>query len=284
MEQYVNYLPQFKGFGIADAEMEKMAKSLLVLKPEDYERLGCAVPKDDAPIVGLLLGREDGHYCSDEDLVKALASAGLRVLFMNYSNHLRQLSKCAALVLPGGCFNTPEWYYTDAKVADQGKYPNQRCRAYIECFKFAMAIGMPVLGICAGMQVMAAECGLKLYRSQDYVETPLHHQTQERLAHYIDLLPNKPFSVMMGVQWRLPVNSRHSELLAPVRVQQEELGIKNLPLNIYALATDGVPEAVGKMEKGLLGVQWHPENYAAHGDEMQQRIFNWLVEKARNFQ
>lgn len=253
---------------------------LLTLKPEDYGRYGCDVPPLNAPQVGLLFGREDGYFCSPEDLVKALVLAGFRVLFLDYEQHLLQIPFCNALVLPGGSFDTPEWYYVDAKSNDRKKYPSKRCRAYADSLHFALAKRMPVLGICVGMQVMAAEMGLKLYRSQDYVETPLQHNTLEVLAHHVDLLPNTPFYNLMDEKWRLPVNSRHTALVAPMRVQKEELETEKLPLDFYAFATDGIPEAIGKMEQGILGVQWHPENYAAAGDKMQLRIFDWLVTKA----
>ena len=149
--------------------------------------------------------------------------------------------------------------------------------------KFATSFGMPVLGIDVGMQVIAAEKGFKLYRSQKYFESPYSHKTEVPVAHHIDLVEGTLFGEMMDNARRLGVNSRHSEFVAPLRVQCELLKLaseENLPLEVYALATDGIPEAIGNMEAGILGVQWHPETWAAAGDDLQQRLFKWLVRKA----
>ena len=283
MEKNVTYLPQFKGYGIADSDWKKM-KDLLTLAPEDYARFGCSEPDDDAPIIGILMGREPKHYCINEDYVKALAMAGAGIVFLDYKNYSLQLAMCDGVLLPGGSFKTPEWYYTDAKFDDSDGYPNKRAKAYAECFAFALETGKPVLGICAGMQVIAAEMGFKLYRSADYIESPWKHKTTAPIAHQVELVDGTPFKKMMGDSWRLKVNSRHSEMLAPVKVQHELLGFAPdtaLPLEVYAVAIDGVPEAIGAMSNGILGVQWHPENMAAAGDETQLRIFQWLVSNSK---
>lgn len=286
MKLKLSYFPQFEGFGIADADWVPLSKEkglpIMCLSEDDYKIIGCEKPNATAPVIGVLLGREPDHYCLQVDYVKALTKAGANIVLLDYKNYDIQLTFCSGLLLPGGAFETPDWYYSDAKEND-GDYPNVRSKAYAESLKFATSLGMPVLGICAGMQVIAAERGLKLYRSAEYFESPLHHKTKSAMAHHIDLVEGTPFRAMMDDAWRLPVNSRHSEFVAPIRVQRELLELKpdeDLPYDVYALATDGIIEAIGNMDAGILGVQWHPENLAAAGDELQQRLFNWLVEKA----
>lgn len=272
----ISYYPQFKGYGIADKELKKV-KGLPLLSIGDDE---------NAVTVGVLMGREPEHYCLQEDYVEALRKSGANVVLMDYENHLLQLATCDALLLPGGSFETPKWYYADAKTGVSDHYPCQRAQAYAECLKYAKKVGMPILGICAGMQIIAAEAGMKLYPSFDYIETPLKHKSTEAFAHRVQVVSDTPFAELMENLFWLKVNSRHIELLAPARVQHELLGLapnEALPLQIYGLANDGVIEALGDMDKGILGVQWHPENLAVAGDALQQKIFDWLVSKASAF-
>ena len=286
MKLKLSYYLQFEGFGIADANWKHFSREkglpIMYLSEDDYKLIGCEKPNATAPVIGVLMEREPDHYCLHVDYVKALTKAGANIVFLDYAYYDIQLAFCSGLLLPGGAFELPEMYYSDAKDDDED-YPNVRSKAYAGALKFAKAFGMPVLGICAGMQVIAAERGLKLYRSDKYFESPLHHKTNSAMAHHIDLVEETPFRKMMDDVWRLEVNSRHEEFVAPIRVQRELLDLKpdqNLPYDVYALATDGIPEAIGNMDAGILGVQWHPENLAAAGDEKQQRLFNWLVDKA----
>lgn len=87
----------------------------LYLQSEDSARLGCAVPAEDAPTIGLLLGQEKGYLCIGRDYVQSLARTGVKILFLDYQHHLSQLQHCNGLLLPGGAFVSPDWYYTDAK-------------------------------------------------------------------------------------------------------------------------------------------------------------------------
>lgn len=270
------YFSQFHGFGIADRELEKM-KNLPLMMFGDEEH---------TVVVGVLMGRESEHYCLQQDYVIALDLAGARVMFLDYKNYLAQLPLCDALLLPGGIFDSPEWYYADARADASPEYPSERAKAYAECFHFAQAADMPVLGICAGMQVICAEMGMKLYPSFELVETPLQHKTLEPDAHYVQVFEGTAFSELMDCQPWLKVNSRHSELLAPERIQREQLKLapnEALPLQIYGKSNDGIIEAIGDMEHGVLGVQWHPENLAVAGDNRQKKIFKWLVAKGLAF-
>jgi len=287
MNRNVNYFPQFEGFGMADSTLKRLAKKgvpMLSLKNEDYESLGCSIPSANAPVIGLLLGREDGHFMSGRNYVLALAKKCARIIFLDYEHHREQLVECDAVVLPGGSFSSPEVYYSDAKTK-RFSCPSVRSQAYVDCIRDALHYKMPILGICAGAQLVAAAFGLKLYRGKDgYFETPIEHKTLADKAHRVFLKPDTPFSRLMDNQQSMFVNSRHSEFLAPENVQRELLGIaegKSLPLDIYATASDGIPEAWGKMEDGILCIQWHPEDLAAHGDQIQQLPYDWIAEMAR---
>lgn len=282
---FVVELPQFNGYGVSDAECRKYRNVQYLsfwLSPKDYAKLGCPAPKKDAPIVGILFGREKGYYSIGRNYLAAVAATGARIMLLDHVNYRGQLINCDALLLPGGAFASPEKYYTDAKTTEL-KHPSDRSEVYFWCIKDALSYGMPVLGICAGMQMLAGFVGMKLFQSKDCFESPLEHKSPKDDAHLIWLKPNTPFAKLIGAAEKLSVNSRHTEFVAPERVQREELQLVDgdvLPLEVYATATDGIPEAIGDMSHSILCVQWHPEDLAVKGDTTQQKIFSWLYDEA----
>lgn len=282
MKRKVSFLPKFNGFGLKDSEFQKIVRHDIFpsfeLGKDDYAKLGVPLPSKDAPVVALLFGREDGYYCSDWNYIKMLAEQGVRIIFLDFEYCRTQLADCDALVLPGGAFASPERFYTDAKN-NRMVYPSKRSQAYIECILDALKYKMPILGICAGAQMVAGVVGMKLFRSAEYFETPLQHKTSEVNAHRVFLVKDTPFAELMGKPQSISVNSRHREFLAPERVQRETLALcdgDKLPLDIYATATDGIPEAWGDMENGILCVQWHPEDMGEAG----VAPYRWIAEQA----
>ena len=282
---FVVELPQFNGYGVSDAECRKYRNVQYLsfwLSPKDYAKLGCSAPKKDAPVIGVLFGREKGYYSIGRNYLAAVAATGARIMLLDHVNYRGQLISCDALLLPGGAFASPEKYYTDSKT-NELKHPSDRSEVYFWCIKDALSYGMPVLGICAGMQMLAGFVGMKLFRSTDCFESPLVHKSPKDDAHLIWLKPNTLFAKLVGATEKLSVNSRHSEFVAPERIQREKLRLVDgdvLPLEVYATATDGIPEAIGDMSHSILCVQWHPEDLAVKGDTTQQKIFSWLYDEA----
>lgn len=284
---YVEYKPLIKAFCVSDAAIkscdDNLESPLLELAPKDYQRLGCAVPHPFAPIVGLLMGRDNECFSADWNYVQALAKTGVKLRFLTYKHCEIQLQGCNGLVLPGGAFDSPESYYVDAKQTDV-EFPSLRSQAYALCIRGALARQIPILGICAGAQMIAGEFGLKLCRNFDNIETPIAHHTQKDRAHRLDVVPDTPLARILHNQTQMFVNSRHRELVAPIRLQLELLAHANkisvedvqLPLDFYAFANDGVPEAWGSEELHILCVQFHPEDLIARGNTLMRGIYQWL--------
>lgn len=289
-QYYLEYKPLIKAFCVFDAVIEKCDESLdvpmLSLAPKDYQRLGCAVPRPEAPTVGFLMGRDKDCYSADWNYILAIAKTGVKLRFLTYKHCELQLQACNGLVLPGGAFDSPESYYVDAKQTDV-EFPSLRSQAYALCIRGALARQIPILGICAGAQMIAGEFGLKLYRNFDNIETPIEHYTLKDRAHRIDIVPDTPLTRILHNQNQMFVNSRHRELVAPIRIQRELWAEANhiavddvqLPLDFYAFANDGVPESFGSEKLHILCVQFHPEDLAAHGNDAMQGIYQWLADE-----
>jgi putative glutamine amidotransferase len=288
-QYYLQYKPLDKAFCVSDSFIEACSREnkipLLELAVKDYQQLGCMPPKSTAPVVGFLMGRDNDCYSADWNYLHSLAKTGVQIIGLTYEHCAEQVQLCDGVVLPGGAFVSPESYYSDPKP---GAEPTSlRAKAYITCINYAVENGLPLLGICAGAQMIAGYFGMFLFRNFDYVETPIEHKTFKDEAHRLNIFPNNPLWELLGDQNLEFVNSRHTELLAPIKIQRclwaeryhENEADVELPLQIYAEANDGVPEAWGDADMHILCVQWHPEDLAVHGNQAQQRIYQWLADE-----
>ncbi|MGW6918706.1 gamma-glutamyl-gamma-aminobutyrate hydrolase family protein [Kitasatospora sp. NPDC054939] len=173
------------------------------------------------------------------------------------------LARLDALVIAGGPDMDPAYY---------GQPPHPRTEAdarerdvwEVALTRAALAAGMPLLGICRGMQLLNVVCGGTLVQHlPDVVDPDLH--TGSPGAYGSHLVRPVPGTLLGGL---LP----ETELTVPTFHHQavDRLGDG---LRISAYAPDGTVEAV----EGVgftLGVQWHPEQ----GDDL--RVMQALVRAA----
>ena len=287
----LSFIPEFNAFGIADSEIEKLEKDnitpIISLQDEDYKRMDCPAPSPDAPTVAFLLGRDSQeeniqgvivkkpYYTIDWNYAKAVAQSGVNIRFLTYNSNVSQMDNVDGLILPGGCFDSPNEFYTDPlkKVAS---HPRERSYAYVTSIIEAEKKGLPMLGICAGAQMIGGMHGLRLYRDlKEYTHTNLEHKTKELEAHIVTIKEDSPLFKLLG-QHKIETNSRHREAL----MNNDTIS----DLKIYATSNDSTPEAWGNEDKNILCIQWHPEDFAANGDNTMQKIYNWLADKAQIYQ
>lgn len=261
---YAAYMPKFNAYCISDKSISEVLATgkipEVLIKDDDYSSLGgCSV---NAATVGFLMGRECGYYSIDYNYAKSIAKSGVKLRLLTYEKVSRQMHGLDGLILPGGAFSSPDFFYNDKK--EEYKH-NSRYEAYETTIIRSRQKNIPMLGICAGAQMIAAVLGGRLYRNvAEYTETS--HKTRELKAHSVTILPGNPLTRIFNRK-KIITNSRHKEALNP-----------NIPfsLALYAIAEDGIPEAWGSEEKKILCVQWHPEDFAVEDNKEMQEIYNWL--------
>lgn len=143
-----------------------------------------------------------------------------------------------------------------------------------EVVRLAVEMGLPVLGICRGIQVLNVALGGTLVQDiPSQVSDAIKHSGGElgpALTHSVDMDQDSLIARVFGTT-TMPVNSWHHQ------------AVKGLGrgLKVTCRARDGVVEGLESDEgKRVLAVQYHPEEIAADFPQFQ-KLFDWLVSEAR---
>lgn len=175
------------------------------------------------------------------------------------------------LVLTGGHDLDPQWY--DAHPSPElGPVDSRRDEFELALFHAARARGLPILGICRGMQLVNVAMGGTLYQDLPS-EQPggIHHDppgARNSRTHAVTVSEGSRLRFALDAA-TLVTNSFHHQ------------AIKDLApgLTVTARADDGVIEGVesAKADGWLLAVQWHPEEFHHEVNSPDQRLFQALV-------
>jgi putative glutamine amidotransferase len=162
--------------------------------------------------------------CLDQAWTKFLAACGLLpVLLPNVTEAALALCNqvgIGGLVLTGG--NDPAVLGGDAPERDAVENT---------LLDFAERRGLPVLGVCRGMQVIQLRFGIPLLRVEGHVA---------------------PRQIIRIDGERKEVNSYHHFGALDSRP----------PLEVWAVADDGVVKAIRHSARPITGIMWHPERCA----------------------
>lgn len=210
------------------------------------------------------------HYAIRDSYFNAVEAAGGTPIGIPFMGNLIDdyLSVINALVVPGGDFAlNSNWYVKDDKP---GFPPTPRLEFDVEIITKALRKKIPLLGICAGMQIMGGMHGSKLTSNiNKYVDSKLCHlkgTDAAEYAHEVRIEKNSLLRKIVGAD-AMQTNSRHIE------------GIVEPSDNVVVTAKsdDGVVEAIElKGYDFALGVQWHPEFFIQE-NEPNFKIFQALV-------
>jgi putative glutamine amidotransferase len=164
------------------------------------------------------------------------------------------LARFDGLLLLGGGDVDPARYGATHRHAELAGVVAEHDEAELAAVRAALTLGLPVLAICRGLQVLNVALGGTLHQ---HIE---HHRF---VNHPVELVDGSRVAVAMGTR-RPSVHSVHHQAV-------DRLGAG---LAVTGTHADGTVEACELAGDGwVVGVQWHPEDTAAD-DPANQRLFD----------
>lgn len=233
-----------------------------------------------APVIGISGNFRDGDCTLAQAYYMSVVEAGgTPVVIPSYDDEkalVSLLDTLDGIVLSGGADIDPD--YLGEEPLDCVSINPRRDAQELMLVRLAVDRQIPVLGICRGIQVLAAALGGKLYqdiKSQHDKDCIEHSQTIARglPSHDVRLVKDSLLYGLFGKEV-LAVNSFHHQ------------AVKEVPqgFRVTAMAPDGIIEGMESTAfRPILGVQWHPECFILENDRTMMPVFGWLIGQARLF-
>jgi putative glutamine amidotransferase len=156
------------------------------------------------------------------------------------------LGLCQAVVITGGAFDIHPSWYGEAVSARIDRIEEARTAMEIALARACLERGVPLLGVCGGMQAMAVAAGGTLIQDIPAEGHLVHEQPTDPATPWHDVRVEAPASQWLGDV--VAANSTHHQAV-------------KTPGSLIACgwSADGVVEVIAAREGFALGVQWHPE-------------------------
>lgn len=232
------------------------------------------------PLIGVCAAVENAHFGAwkDEPTVllplsyaRAIHGAGGMIAMLPPDRNATEdpaelLDRIDALVLGGGADIDAETHGADPHAETVGTNPD-RDRFEVALAQAALERGMPLLGVCRGMQILNVACGGTL---DQHLPDRLGHERHRPVPgswaeHDVRIEPGSLAARAAGTE-QLTVKSHHHQ------------GVDAIPEGLTASAWATDDESVEAIEAAgdgfVLGVLWHPE------EDPQDRVIPSLVSRA----
>jgi len=241
---------------------------------------------DSSPVIGILANviiADGGAFpgiersCVTHDYISAVeAAGGIPVMIPvvgSTATIRRQIALVDGVLATGGYDPDPLLW---------GEQPNRRIESIfpevdqhqLAAIRIADELGIPMFGICRGLQIINVALGGTLYQDLSLIPNSYiqHFQKSPKYAygHQVTLVKDSALARIFGGEMVM-TNSFH------------HLAIKDVApgLTINAFALDGVIEGVERTSGAhVMAVQWHPEMMYARHPEMLG-IFRSFIETTK---
>lgn len=230
------------------------------------------------PIIGITLDVEEDNdsysaypwYALRKNYVDSVAKFGgtpitLPHILKRVDEYIEMLD---GLLMTGGFYDVDPSVYGEKAKSDKVIQKDSRTNFELSIFKKAFDKGIPILGICAGEQIMNVALGGTLIQHiPDVIDNCLEHEQdtpKHETSHIITVDKDSKLHAIVGND-NFQVNSTHHQA-----VKAPGNGLK-----VVATAPDGVIEAIEhESHRFCIGVEWHPEYQSIPEDE---KIFEHFV-------
>ena len=202
----------------------------------------------------------DLFYCNYAQGV--IEAGGLPVFLPSSADPADYASRLDGLLLSGGADIAPARY---GQVPSADLFTPEPARDAFEMALLdgAAQAGVPVLGICRGIQTLNVHGGGTLH--QHVAPHACFDQRPNYIAHRVGFTEGSLLASLYGPSRK--VNSLHHQSID--RVADGFV--------VTARSDDGSIEGIESAERPWLGVQWHPEMMDSRACDP---VFGWLVESA----
>ena len=220
------------------------------------------------PLVGVSASRGTAesdhpvHRCSEKYLQAVVDPAGCTpIVLPAFADHplLDTLAwRIDGLLLTGGAANVEPRHYDGSPSVEGTRHDPHRDEAMLPLIRRCIERGVPVLGLCLGIQEINVALGGSLHQRIADMEGRFDHRMRRdvdqnrryRPAHSVRIEPGGLLHGLLDER-ELLVNSLHAQGL-------DRLGAG---IRIEAVAPDGIIESISVDDTPgfVLGVQWHPE-------------------------
>lgn len=246
------------------------------------EALALAAQPCAKPLIGVTANFSEGQLQLAPGYFRSVeAAGGIPVIIapkrMPNANMSLLLDRIDGLLLSGGADINPILVGEDPVPALHG-INTERDLFELTLTRLAYNRQIPMLGICRGIQVLAAALGGTIMQdiatSLPHTQLIKHSQDADRATatHFVEAVEGSRIAELLGK--RFAVNSFH----------HQAVGQCGSRFRITAQSADGVIEAIESTEmKSIIGVQWHPECFIAEGDTCMMPLFQQFVNDASEF-
>ena len=234
------------------------------------------------PLIGVPTGREKSQrffglplYIMNQTYVRTLENLGalpvLIPLQMSEATLRGTFERLDGVMLPGGEDIDPS-IYGEERHPQLDSTEKERDRTELLLARWALEAGVPILGVCRGVQMMNVACGGTLYQDlttqmPDLQKHDYFPPTYERfrITHQVAIEADSRLARALGQIHE--VNSMHHQ------------GIRALGAGLRAvgIAEDGLAEALEMLEVAFaVGVQWRPEELAKTDQASAGLFYNFV--------
>ena len=232
------------------------------------------------PVIGITANFSKGKVMLLEAYYRSvLAAGGVPLLIPPYPERealIETLSHIDALLLTGGADIDPRYMGEEPDYSLLHNINQPRDEQELLLAQLADARSLPILGICRGVQTIAAALGGSVHQDiYAALGTQLLNHDQDPVerhvaTHDVSIVAGSRLSGIFGKE-QLAVNTFHHQAVSRVPVGFE----------VVATSPDGVIEGIEATDgRSIIGVQWHPESFTMNGDDSMMPLFRWFVDEA----